>query len=152
MLIKFNQAVVLKDENGKEKHFKRGTHEVQESFLKSRYFHKLMKSALVEDGKAERSVKPQSLADRQRRLAEKLAKTPTAVPKGPNLEAPPAQKPMAENSVKLAPPDDEAPASDPSMGEDPMPMDETEAPEEAEEESSSKAEEHSKKSKKQSRR
>lgn len=101
MLVKFNQAVHLKGKTVKGKDYSRGVHEVHEEHLADPHFHKLVKAGLVEDGEAAKVVAPASLQERQRMLADKLAK-PAPSAKVPS-QGQSAQKPAVAAGASQAP-------------------------------------------------
>lgn len=76
MLVKFKQAVYLA---GKE--YSKGTHSVSEAVLAHKFFHKLIKAGLVEDGEAVKTAAPLSLEERQKMILEKSAAAAAAVQK-----------------------------------------------------------------------
>lgn len=100
MRIHFKQAVHI---DGKD--YALGTHDVPESLLKNnKYFHKLMEAGLVLDAEAMGIVSHETLADRQKKLAEKLSASPVSgVAPTPVVE----QQPVADEGEGASP----APAS-----------------------------------------
>lgn len=93
MRVKFKQAVYL---CGRE--YSVGTHEVPGEVLKHKFFHRLIKAGMVEDGEATPVAQPTSIVDRQKKLAERLGVVPKA-----SGEKTPETGPNAEPEVPGAP-------------------------------------------------
>lgn len=111
MRIKFKQAIELKDAAGKRpKKFPVGVHEVEHHHLTTKWFNRCLKAGFVEDAPEAEIEKPVSLIDRQKALAEKLAKLPA-----PKLgSAPQAVTAPASNTPPVNPIDDSTDAEDES--------------------------------------
>lgn len=153
MQIQFKQAVSLKGKNGKSKDYSRGIHEVDSEHLEDPHFHRLLKAGLVLDVEETRVIAPTSLQDKQKRLAEKLAKaSKTAVPSASKKPdpAPSGGEEGSSHAALSSPPV----VDDPEQKDPPPELSEEEelAKMEAEEDAAEKAKAAEKASKKQKNR